>query len=74
MILDTIEQIESREEDFTSLLDTAHDSHPTHTLPSIRGHTESTRELPTVSEENVHSSVLPENEGKLPFASIWRYA
>jgi hypothetical protein len=78
MILDTIERIESREEDFTSSLDTAHDSHPTHTLPSIRGHTtESTMELRptvTVSEEHVHSSVLPENEGMLSFASIWRYA
>jgi hypothetical protein len=74
MILDTIQRIESREEDFTSSLDTAHDSHPTHIPPSIRGNTESMRELPTVSEENVHSSVLPENEGKLSFALIWRHA
>jgi hypothetical protein len=74
VVLDTIQQIESREEDFTSSLDTAHDSHPTHTLPSIRGHTESTRELPTVLEENVYSSVLPENDGKLSSALIWYHA
>jgi hypothetical protein len=73
MILDTIQRLESRE-DFTSSLDTAHDSHPTHTLPSIRGHTESTREFLSGSEENVHSSVPPENEGKLSFALIWCHA
>jgi hypothetical protein len=78
MILDTIQRIESREEAFTSSLGMAHGAHPTRTLPSIRGHNESTTGLrPTVSsirpEEGVHPFIPPTNEGTLASALILRH-
>jgi hypothetical protein len=70
MILDKIQWMASREDDFTSSesLGIAHD--PTHTLPPIN---ESVTELrPTTSpirrEESVHP--ISENEGTLAFALI----
>jgi hypothetical protein len=76
MILDRIQWMESREDDLTSSLVMARD--PTHTLPSIWGHNESTTaSCPIISpirrEESVRPFVLFENEGTLAFASICWY-
>jgi hypothetical protein len=70
LLLDTIQRIESREEDFTSSLETTHDTHPTRSPPSIQGRNESTGGSPIRPEESVRSLVLPINEGNAGFFRI----
>jgi hypothetical protein len=74
LLLETIQRMESREEDLTfTSLGSAQDAYPTHNSPSIRGHNESTVGLrPTVSPIRPEESVRPyaplTNEGTSAFA------
>jgi hypothetical protein len=62
VILDKVQRIEARGDDFTSLDDPC----PAHTPPSIQGNT-----IFSVQPFRVHPYIHPENEGTLAFTLIW---